>query len=262
MMKKETIEVYRTHDYSIFKRLDGNREVSNSRKEKIKRSIGEVGYVLNPIVVNENMEVIEGQGRLAALKDLNMPVYYVIAEGAKREHCIAMNLSNTNWNVLDFIKSYAELGDENYINFLRARALNPKLTLDELHGVIINRIVSHGYFSRPLKDGTLVFTLKDFYECAPVYEWLSDMDGVISKILGSSRVKRTALAWIVKNTDVDEKRLACKLSKQYPILSPIIDSRPDIFLSELSNIYNKGLSAKKCIYFETEYKKFLKEEAD
>ena len=81
-MDKITGNVYQTRDYSKFMRLEGNREVVSKRVVKITKSIQQNGYILNPIVVNEKMQVIDGQGRLEALKGLKMPIDYVIAEGA------------------------------------------------------------------------------------------------------------------------------------------------------------------------------------
>ena len=70
--------VYSTEDYSVFQKLNGNRDVLESRKNKIMESILERGWIRNPIVVNQKFEVIDGQGRLEALQELKMPVEYVI----------------------------------------------------------------------------------------------------------------------------------------------------------------------------------------
>ena len=66
------MEIFRTNKYEIFKQLKGNREVSPKRISKIINSIKEVGYIINPIIVNEKMEVIDGQGRLEALRILKI----------------------------------------------------------------------------------------------------------------------------------------------------------------------------------------------
>ena len=62
----------------MFKTMDGNRLLKNDRVNKIVESINAVGYILSPILVNEKMEVIDGQGRLAALERLKMPVHYMV----------------------------------------------------------------------------------------------------------------------------------------------------------------------------------------
>ena len=79
--------VNRTTDYSLFKRLEGNRNVLEIRVKRITASIKKVGWIQNPVIVNEKMEVIEGQGRLEALKRLGMPVDYIIVPGIGLDEC-------------------------------------------------------------------------------------------------------------------------------------------------------------------------------
>lgn len=86
------MEIFRTNKYEIFKQLKGNREVSPKRISKIINSIKEVGYIINPIIVNEKMEVIDGQGRLEALRILKMPVDYIIQDGIGIKECISIKL--------------------------------------------------------------------------------------------------------------------------------------------------------------------------
>lgn len=78
MINEKSNTVFRTKKYSQFKRLDSNRTVKTGRVNKIKQSIEKVGYVQSPIIVNEKMEVIDGQGRLEALKQLQIPVDYIV----------------------------------------------------------------------------------------------------------------------------------------------------------------------------------------
>lgn len=94
-------QIYQTTDYSKFKRLKGNRDVKNAKK--IVDSINDVGYVLSPILVNEKMEVIDGQNRLDALVKLDMPVVYMMQEGIGRKECQALNINQTNWTTEQFI---------------------------------------------------------------------------------------------------------------------------------------------------------------
>ena len=118
MENETTYSVYVTKAYDKFKRLTGNRDIPEDRISKIVESIQKVGWVRNPIVVNEKMEVIDGQGRLTALQRLGLPVEYIIAEGAGTEECIQMNMNMINWKLPDFIKSYAEQGNVNYQRLL------------------------------------------------------------------------------------------------------------------------------------------------
>ena len=72
-----------------------------------------------PILVNENMEVIDGQHRLEALRKLGYPVYYQIGEGLGLKETIEMNAVQKHWNPLDYANSYAASGLESYQRYLQ-----------------------------------------------------------------------------------------------------------------------------------------------
>ena len=112
--------VQKTTDYSKFRTLKGNREVSPARVAKIIKSIKNVGYVINPIIVNEKMQVIDGQGRLQALTELKMPVYYLVVPHTGIKECISMNIYQEKWTTIDYIKSYAKRGSSDYQSLLKA----------------------------------------------------------------------------------------------------------------------------------------------
>ena len=112
---RKTPQILRTKDYSIFRRMEGNREVTAKRANHIRESIINIGLVPVPIVVNEHMEIIDGQGRFEALKSLGLPVFYVVVPGLTLSDCVSMNINTTPWQLIDYISSYAETGNENYI---------------------------------------------------------------------------------------------------------------------------------------------------
>ena len=53
--------IYVTTDYSLFKKLPGNRDVTPERKNKILNSMKEFGILCSPIKVNEKMETLESE---------------------------------------------------------------------------------------------------------------------------------------------------------------------------------------------------------
>ena len=115
-------KVHITDDFSKFKIMLGNRLVSEIRVNKILQSFEKVGYIQAPIIVNEKMEVIDGQGRLEACKRSNQPIAYVVIDGLNINHCINMNINITNWTTEDYVKSYADQGYPDYVrlqNFLK-----------------------------------------------------------------------------------------------------------------------------------------------
>lgn len=68
-----------------------------------------------PILVNENMEIIDGQHRLAAAIRLDIPVHYQILENASLGDVVGINSSQKNWTMMDYIESYIRLGNQNYV---------------------------------------------------------------------------------------------------------------------------------------------------
>lgn len=107
--------IYSTMDYSMFKKLEGNRAVDASRKAKIRRSIEQNGYIPCPVAINEKNETIDGQCRVEVLMEKGLPIDYYIIPGAGIKECIAMNIYGTKWKMKDYIASYAEQGDRSYM---------------------------------------------------------------------------------------------------------------------------------------------------
>lgn len=106
-------QVFEEENYDCFRRLPDNRDVVSARINKLIASIKD-RYVINPIIVNEKMEIIDGQGRFEACKALGKPIHYIISPGASSEDCRRMNKYNTKWSRLDFAKSFAKGGVQSY----------------------------------------------------------------------------------------------------------------------------------------------------
>mgnify|MGYP003676458481 CR=1 FL=1 len=68
-----------TKSYSIFNSIIGNRNLDSKNLKRIKESINEIGLQM-PILVNQNKSIIDGQHRLQAAKELEIPITYTIAD--------------------------------------------------------------------------------------------------------------------------------------------------------------------------------------
>lgn len=121
MQDKEITKVYQTNDYDKFKVMLGNRNINLASVAKIQNSIAESGFRMCPILVNENFEIIDGQHRFTALKFLKLPIYYVIENGLTVNDCKILNLNTKNWTLDDYIKSYADLGNLEFIKLLEIK---------------------------------------------------------------------------------------------------------------------------------------------
>ena len=242
MFKKEeesvAYNVYTTRDYSIFKRLTGNRDIPESRISKIVDSIQKIGWIHNPIVVNEKMEVIDGQGRLTALQRLKMPVEYIIAPGAGTKECVYMNMNMVNWKLPDFIKSYAEQGNE---NFQRLLALINKYANGNLD--IISTAVYRVSKSKhkDIKEGTLQLTEEQYKAAIPRLEFIKPLLEKLDekKLPGSIVTLMQTLIYYFDYEEVDIDRLAYSVEKY------IYNSVPWVLNTdcerEVENVYNYNM---------------------
>lgn len=114
-------EIKTTKEYSIFKLMKGNRTVDYNHVKRLKREMKENPHLFasNPISVNENLYIIDGQHRRQAAQELNVPVYYVVTSGITLDETRALNVTQKRWTLLDFAQSYAESGREDYQIFLK-----------------------------------------------------------------------------------------------------------------------------------------------
>lgn len=114
-MNKTQSEIQKTNTYSEFKLIKGNRSLNDAHLKNLIRSISRNNMLpSNPIIVNEKMEVIDGQHRLDAGRNLGLPVYYVIRQGAKLGDVQILNTATRKWQVSDYLESYCELGNKSY----------------------------------------------------------------------------------------------------------------------------------------------------
>ena len=81
-------------DYGQFKYIKGNRELVEAHVRKLSDQISKKDFQI-PIIVNEKMEVCEGQHRLEAYKSLGMPITYMIIAGLEIQDIIKLNLTFT-----------------------------------------------------------------------------------------------------------------------------------------------------------------------
>ena len=57
------------------------------------------------------MEIIDGQHRFQALKELNWPIMYYVDDAVTGADLITINNTQKNWGMLDYIHYYASLGN-------------------------------------------------------------------------------------------------------------------------------------------------------
>lgn len=106
---EEQIEVKKTKDFSIFRKLVGNRGVNTAHVTSLVNSMKKENLLpLRPILVNESMEVIDGQHRLEAAKELGLEIYYLVVSKTGASQVARINSNQKNWKAKDYLELYVE----------------------------------------------------------------------------------------------------------------------------------------------------------
>ena len=113
MSTKSQIES--TEDYTIFKEITSNREVDEKHVRKLMSSIRTKNLLeLNPIIVNNSMQVIDGQHRLEAAKRLKETIYYVVSDKLSKSDIAELNANQKKWSLNDYINYFTIEGVESF----------------------------------------------------------------------------------------------------------------------------------------------------
>lgn len=114
------MQLIKTTDYDRFVPITSNRELDKRHVMNLQRSIKQRNLLMvRPIIVNENMEVIDGQHRLAAAQMIDEPVYYLQVKGLTQQDLAVLNTHQKNWSVMDFVNFYTLQGVPEYKNLSR-----------------------------------------------------------------------------------------------------------------------------------------------
>ena len=250
-MGKESnnIKINRTRDYSRFKRLEGNRDVSEARIRKIVKSIERVGYVMSPICVNENNEVIDGQGRLEALKRLGLPVDYYVVKGIGIDECISLNIYQSNWTMIDYINSYAETGINSYIYLQQLIKQYKGMSLK----IICYAVSGKSEVPKAIKNGTFHCTSTDYDSAIEMLNFEKKFSKCLSGLRGHNEFYYMGLGFCYGLDEVDNARLLTKMEQLKLELSPV--STMEQALGEIERVYNNRSRNK--VYLYTEYRKAM-----
>jgi hypothetical protein len=108
------MKIQTTTNYGQFNFLLANRSINESKVKNLAHEIAVNGLKV-PIIVNERLEVIDGQHRLQACKQVKEPLKYFVSRGATVADAAAANQAGSNWNKRDWIDYHAARGNQDYL---------------------------------------------------------------------------------------------------------------------------------------------------
>lgn len=247
--------IYSTTEYGKFKKLNGNRDVLDSRVANLVCSIQERGWIRNPIVINEKWEIIDGQGRAEALSQLGMPVEFVVAEGATIDDCIALNIRQKNWSLTDYIHSFAVR--EGYPDYalLESKVIEYAGILQtEAISLMVGRIKGSKSQKAVIQTGRYVIDSLETVDDR--LEFLRKGMDIIGSERGRSCLWASALRFIYLSEKIQNDSFLERLSKYRIKLDKAL--KEDDALASLEVIYNYNRKSGK-VYFEPLWDKYKSE---
>lgn len=158
------MEILKEKNYELFKFIDSNRNLNRNHINKLKDSISKNGYIENcPIIVNKNMEVLDGQHRFVALKEMGLEIPYTISDTTKNKILIDLNILQKKWTVLDYVHYYATEEQNKY--YIKLQELIKETGFDVTTILTaMNNVPIGGYYTQAVKEGN--FTINPIQETA------------------------------------------------------------------------------------------------
>ena len=260
---KDTIHsmVYKTTDYSKFRMLEGNRAVLNTRKQKIRKSIDVHGQLFSPIIVNEKMQIIDGQARYEVFREKNLPIYYIMEQGLSVEDCQTLNSTGTPWTLKDYIDSYEVQGNENYIRLNRLIKAHRLCSIRAVLFAAIGIADTHGSDKNNVKEGRLTVNESDFAKADQLLSYAERFIPGCAPGCGDKTYLLMAAIFCCGVNGIDKERLVDKWIKYgniKSIKSPFVSIRDAI--ATLEKAYNYRSSSESVLYIESEYDKHCRQQ--
>ena len=232
-------EIYETKNYGLFEYIDHNREIDKKHVSTLIESIKKFGLIV-PIIVSSDKYIIDGQHRLQALMQLQLPVVYVVNNKINKDCIIDINNNQKGWNLMNRIKSHAikgnvecqrllDLIDERYEDFSLSGITD---AYNAFFGKSPSTLIRKGEYQTNEELGDQVLD-----NCL-------DLRDVIGKPAASTKFVRALKKVMFNNPHFDNERLKrnCKtVKKMY-----IYNNEGDI-IEEIKEIYNYKLRNKKLV---------------
>lgn len=220
-----------TTDYKQFKYMGGNRRVSKKRVTNLAASMAlhpEI-FKIRPILVNDKFEIIDGQHRFNAAKQLGVPVFYEVVKGIGQDEALALNQNQANWTLIDYARSYAHSGLQPYKNYLKVLQDHPGVPTHVVMSYIGGNAQNNATMFRQgkFKDSTLAIgeVFLDYLKDVAQYEPKAKL-----------QTPARALFKVFQTDGYDHDRLLAKMSMApqgmfvvYGTLKEILRSIEDVY---------------------------------
>lgn len=228
-----------TENLDQFKRLVGTRKENPTSVRRLTQSMLTHGFLKNPIMVNEKMEVIDGNQRLVAARRSKVGVYYKVCKGFGFEEHAKMNAKVLNWKLEDFETSFSNRNFEHYLTLKEFRKEYSDFSLTNCLSLLSYTVGFNQ--SDSFRSGT--WKVHDLLKAEVFAEALRRLQENIGSIYKKERFV-TAYISARKNPKFDCKRFEknLKLKSKYELFDESASLTTKQYLQVIEIVHNHKLS--------------------
>ena len=229
-----------TLNYKQFKLLKNNRKLDRKHVNRLVDAIKENPEILKvqPILVNEKFEVIDGQHRFTAAKELGLPIHYTVVEHLDIDTARKMNTVQKNWNWADFAHSYAQAGNVNYKAYLKFKEEHPSIASTVV--VYVMAGAHTGELASDFKKGDFVMS-RESEDVEYILNKLEEIREITGNAIPISRALVAAICLSLdKHEDFDMETIIANLKRKPELLQRTTIVKEAFRVLEDIHNYNKG----------------------
>lgn len=244
---KRVGSIYETRNYGKFHLSKLNRKIDQKHLASLIKNIKHHKAVIEPIQVDQEFNIVDGQHRFMASKKLHRPVYYYVDNHVSVMSADLLNSKTKHWQLLTYVNRGVEMMNQNYV------LLNEKI---KKYGRLFSTSIiaefysgSRGYY-QALKDRNYIFR--------PDPEIDAFMDAMSNAVKGKNKhpskgFMRGMLEWY-RWPKTRRDRLMSLVNEKFIRLAP---SKKSDCMDYIGSTYNHNLSRNSKIkYFIDSDKKF------
>lgn len=205
-MNESNTKINYTSEYGSFHFLRGNRDLNETKIDKIIKSVnnGLNFFKYCPILVNEEMYIIDGQHRFFVCKKLKMPIFFVIVPNFSLRQVAEINNNTSKWKTKDFMNCYIDANiNKAHYEILQRISSDYKITFSTCINLLMYGKVGGGGMGEAFRNGEFKVNFESFtirlIDTAREYEkfeadWKSrNFLQAIEKLLSSDKYDQAAV---------------------------------------------------------------------
>lgn len=216
--------VLQSKNYSQFNLNQLNRNIDEPHVLRLQKALRkDPSLTFEPILVDKNMNIVDGQHRFLALSTLNKPITYMIDNNISINDASELNSNQKNWSLFDYVQFFVNKGNQNYL-FLQHE-------LDKFKSVSTISVIAQsfgnsksntfgGQTNKVIKEGKYTFDVSKQIEMEGFFNFITQIQNAIpNKRKLSNSLQQAVKTWYL-NPQVDRNRLIKVLDIDMIQMSP------------------------------------------